>query len=450
MFDLVGFDDSDLWSKTILQACEHEDFFRHAVIAIGGLDRTLELSSVSGQKCLVGAVDINKSLQKHYHFALQQYDKFVVEMQRKLRNGSYALRYILISCILVVCFELIQGNSSVLHHASTGLDLIKRTFTEHDFETKRNTSGIEASLIRIFLRLDQISLSSPLQSLTRTFVNVQKQIPGMEIKDLPTEFSTSQEARDFWRVTARRISEVTRPTLSKTPSSGGSIDEEGSSVEHQVTMIGDEVRPNDLDTSIGYLRQWSAAFQPLFKASQQDSGKPIRSKVAFLQLRHNTTLLALVGSQAKSELVYDNFISLFEETLCLARELLDASQSNPSSRRPVFTFDIGVIASLWYVATKCRDSNKRWTAVSILLNHPRREGVWDSAMMAAFASTLIRIEEHGVYDTFIPENKRVRAEAFSFDLMEKKGWLSYSRLAEGSVCDSRRIIHRVEIPWSHA
>lgn len=450
MFDLVGSDDSDLWSKTVLQACEHEDVFRHAVIAIGGLDRTLELSSVSGQKFPVGAVNINKSLQKHYQFALQQYDKFVVEMQRKLRGGSYALRYILISCILVVCFELFQGNSSALHHASTGLALIKRTFTEHDFEIKRNASGIEASLIRIFLRLDQISLSSPLQSLTRTFVNVQKQIPGMETKDLPPEFSTCEEARAFWRVTVRRISEVTTPTPSRTPSSVGLNSGRRSSVEQQATTIGDEVQPNSLDTGIAYLRQWFAAFQPLFKASRQDSGKPIRSKVAFLQLRHNTTLLALVGSKARSELVYDNFISLFEETLCLSRELLDDSQSNSSSRRPIFTFDTGVIASLWYVATKCRDSNKRWTAVSILRNNPRREGVWDSAMMAEFASTLIRIEEHGLNTTFIPENVRVRAEAFSFDLTEKKGWLSYSRLAEGSVCDSRRILHRVEISWSYA
>ncbi|KUJ14520.1 uncharacterized protein LY89DRAFT_141829 [Mollisia scopiformis] len=426
MLDLVGSDDSNVWSKTVLQACEHEDAFRHAVIAIGGLDRALEISQASGKQCPVGRTSIDdESLANHYHFALQQYDDFIVQMRRRLPESSHDLRRALISCMLVVCVELYQGNQCVaLTHASTGLNMIKSTLGE--LGTMENSWGIETDLIRMFLRLDQISLASALPSLTRTYVNMETHFHGMVDDNIPAEFTSCKEARSFWMVTVRRISRATIvPRTQKSPND-------------------ERLYP---DASVGYLRQWSGAFQPLLNASREESGKTFRSKAAFLQLRHNTTLLALVGSHSDSELVYDNFVSLFQETLCLARDVLDEPHGGLSGRRPIFTFDIGVISSLWAVATRCRDSDMRWTAVSLLLQHPRREGVWDSAMIAAFASVLIRIEETGLENGSIPESARIQGESFSFDLVQKKGQLIYSRLPEGSKLGSKRAVEAVDVSW---
>lgn len=87
MLDLLGSDDSDLWSKTVLQACEDEDAFRHAVVAIGGLDRTLEMSQASGKGCPVGHTDADKALRDHYQFALQKYNDFIIKMRRQIGGG---------------------------------------------------------------------------------------------------------------------------------------------------------------------------------------------------------------------------------------------------------------------------------------------------------------------------------------------------------------------------
>ncbi|KAE8443577.1 hypothetical protein EG329_001739 [Mollisiaceae sp. DMI_Dod_QoI] len=456
MLDLVGSDDSDLWSKTVLQACEQEDSFCRAVIAIGGLDQALETSQAIGKKCPVGHMGIDEPLLGQYRFALQQYDEFLTRMRRRLMEGPYDLRHTLISCILVVCFELFQGNhSTALSHASTGLDLIKKTLGPDKMQNW-NSTGLDASLIQIFLRLDQISLSSALQSLTRTYVNTSTEIGDMEADALPSEFATCKEARSYWKVTVRRVSHASSRTTTHDLISDGhpwkstTSSKDAVSEWHSTGLTGglESKGPVCPDSSIGYLRQWSAAFQPLLNASRRESGKSFRSKAAFLQLRHNTTLLALVGSQSNSELVYDNFVSLFQETLHLARDVLSEPSSGHNGRRPIFTFDIGVIGSLWSVATKCRDSIMRWTAVSLLLKYPRREGVWDSAMIAEFASVLIRMEEKDLDDMSIPESVRVRGEAFSFDLVQKKGRLSYSRLADVPTSGSKtRVLESVEVSW---
>lgn len=191
----------------------------------------------------------------------------------------------------MVCFELYQGNISVaVSHASIGLGFIKISLGGSSLLDWK-ASGVDVGLLRVFLRLEQISLTSALQSLTRSYVNMETHIPEMVVHDFPSEFTTYEEARMLWRITVRRIS--TSNTESHRP-----------------------------DSSTGHLRQWSSAFQPLLAASLRESGKRFRLKAAFLQLRHITTLLALVGSQADSELVYDNFVSVFEENLRLARDTL--------------------------------------------------------------------------------------------------------------------------------
>ncbi|CZR65623.1 uncharacterized protein PAC_15523 [Phialocephala subalpina] len=436
MLDLAGSDDSDLWSKTVLQACEQEDAFRRAVIAIGGLDQTREMCVATGKDCPVGHAGMDESILARYRFALQQYDDFITRMRQRLHQGAYDLRHTLISCILVVCFELFQGNTSIaMGHASTGLSMAKRVVGDHSLES---SSGIDTGLVQLLLRLDQISLSSALQSLTRTYVNVKTEATSPSPDDLPSEFASCNEARRHWKVTVRRISQVFDHT--RTPSLGVP----GENLNFHGMASTDNTGPTCPDSSIGYLRQWSAAFKPLFNASRTGRGKGFRSKAAFLQLRHNTTLLALVGSQSDSELVYDNFVSLFEEILRLAGDVLGENESGPGGRRPIFTFDIGVTGALFLVATKCRDS-RRWTAISLLRKYPRREGVWDSAMIAEFASVLVRMEEMGLENGSIPESARVRGEAFSFDLVQRQGRLSYSRLAEAST--KRRVLDSVEVSW---
>lgn len=65
---LSGFFDSDIWRQLILQVSEMDESVRHAIVAVGALDMTIESAKV----LTVPELSI---LNKHHQFALLQYSK---------------------------------------------------------------------------------------------------------------------------------------------------------------------------------------------------------------------------------------------------------------------------------------------------------------------------------------------------------------------------------------
>ena len=97
IFDLASFEETDVWSCLVLQACERRSSIRNAVIAIGALDQTLE------------AARAGDGVSAHHYFVLQQYDKSVRRMQEDVCKSTQDLKIIIISCLLLAAFELFHG-----------------------------------------------------------------------------------------------------------------------------------------------------------------------------------------------------------------------------------------------------------------------------------------------------------------------------------------------------
>jgi hypothetical protein len=70
---------------------------------------------------------------------------------------------------------------------------------------------------------------------------------------------------------------------------------------------------------------------------------------------------------------------------------------------------MGLIMTLYYVATRCRDSLIRRDAIAILREFPCKNGIWDSLQAAKVAEWIVNIEEEGSAGNIpIPEAARVR------------------------------------------
>ncbi|KAH6669546.1 hypothetical protein B0J14DRAFT_657641 [Halenospora varia] len=66
--DLSGYFDSEVWNRMVLQACNEEEYARHAVVAIGALHKTLEVSRPRAKgKLEIGSGEEGSA---HYTFAL--------------------------------------------------------------------------------------------------------------------------------------------------------------------------------------------------------------------------------------------------------------------------------------------------------------------------------------------------------------------------------------------
>jgi hypothetical protein len=81
--------------------------------------------------------------------------------------------------------------------------------------------------------------------------------------------------------------------------------------------------------------------------------------------------------------------------------------------------DIGMVPALCAVVKTCRDREARREALGILRSNPRREGLWDSAVVAGFGQWIMELVEKEAVGDYIPEHARVRLTKVDVDVLAK-------------------------------
>ena len=111
-----------LWEKLIPQPHEMDDFIQHGTIAIGLLSQIFKGGVIINDS---RKLPISSSQAADYSIALQHYDKALQGIRGAIAEGQSNLRKALVSCLLVFCFESIQGNKlSAAMQAKSGLSLL--------------------------------------------------------------------------------------------------------------------------------------------------------------------------------------------------------------------------------------------------------------------------------------------------------------------------------------
>jgi Fungal specific transcription factor domain len=121
--ELSGFFDSEFWSRLVLQESHNVAAIRHAVIALGALNKSLE--SAPGPDLKVNVIQsIDK---KHHENAVAQHLKAIQALNYYISSSdSPQLRNALIACLLFVCFETFQGSyASSVQQTYGGLKILR-------------------------------------------------------------------------------------------------------------------------------------------------------------------------------------------------------------------------------------------------------------------------------------------------------------------------------------
>lgn len=79
-----------------------------------------------------------------------------------------------------------------------------------------------------------------------------------------------------------------------------------------------------------------------------------------------------------------DYLDDFEIIINLSRSLIAAAEQDGKSGKPPLTFssDLGLIGPLYYVCINCPAVSVKKTAMELLLRCPRREGMWNSVVIA--------------------------------------------------------------------
>lgn len=426
--ELSGFFDNVFWSRGVLQECFSEIAIRHAVIALGALYKTLEKTCESPPTSPSAAQHHNSidTPLAHWEMAIKKYSHACQELSAPKSGISDRTR--LMGSVLLACFDSFIGDHrQAIVQIQTGLGLLEQLRAERRraFMPKPE-EPVEEELIQMFTRLAiqaksydmafhfphpyVIRLNDPAKSSDPTSPTSEGSSPVSLYHDpIPERFTNAKEARLAWDALVERILRFTETMFS-----------------HAAGAPMGVLPPTMRQSGVGFRHQiaaWSNAYDHIL-ASRNSDGVTHQEKaaIAALKMSQNMTQVLLGMTFSADEMRFDDYILHFQHIVSLAREVVEDEETRAAAKRcpdsrfcqhphhrwnnvfegneyavshikPSFSADLGIVPPLFVVATKCRDPMVRRQAIQLLKSSSRREGMWDSELVARIGVWITSIEE---------------------------------------------------------
>ena len=357
--------DKEFWSRISLQMAQSEPCVRHALIALGYLNKT-ETGSLKDARSGFMATSEQKTLLFHYN-------KAVNSLVQRISESSYSPEIGLVSCILFICIEFLRGNyDTAFAHFNSGLKIIS-AFKRSQILSPVKSLGpsmIEELLIPMFIRMMATALlyGIPTEQVLHTSYY------PLEIQERP--FTSVLEAqssihniRNMAMLFIRNIGQkLIKPRL---------ITEED--LQHQKDIL-------------EFHLAWFRALEELERKTTLSKEDAITANS--LKANYYCTYIFTACATHTNQIVYDQHLDGFKALINHARIVLDSIGSTSSSSPAAnFTFEIGIIPYLYFAASRCRCPVTRREAISLLERNPPREGLWDAQQHVAVTNRIIEIEE---------------------------------------------------------
>ncbi|KFY04723.1 hypothetical protein O988_00566 [Pseudogymnoascus sp. VKM F-3808] len=456
-----------LWNSLMLQISHHEPFVRHSIIAISALLKSHETAYLAGVR--PRSVVIPYIAKLHRSFAISKYDTAVKSMRKAIYVGTSSPRQTLLGCILVVCFEMLIGNTHLaIKHANSGSSILQQWRTQTSMPRQRRNRLlspapliVEDEIVEAFrsLSVQMITLGS--DSCTN-YDKKKNPLPTTSIT--PLSCYDLREAQDCLNQIVCRIYrfistiQIPLDTYVCEP-----LIEEDSVVISNMTIyrtafdVTDNIRAQQAQLATE-ITNWMRLFEPVYESlcikQGTEAGFSCASHVAaMMQMQAIATSILTAGVLVKNEMEYDQFNPQFKELVDLAAlivKLKKHGKGNSWVGGP--WIDIGLTPQLFVVVTRCRDPIIRRTAIK-LLEEWYIEGFWDPALIARIGSFLMEVEEEGLeYLDFeggkissIPENSRAVLSRVSED-SHRRGALIQCVLKSGGA-DGNPVWRETYVEW---
>jgi hypothetical protein len=147
---------------------------------------------------------------------------------------------------------------------------------------------------------------------------------------------------------------------------------------------------------------WQSASEYILIHSRTPAGD--HNFIRATMMRILSVMLSTVVRSAFFDMHKPELHDVFLPEYCEIVALCSSAVSHRGFLRS-FVFDDGIMPSLFVVIIKCRDRMLRQEAVRVLKESiPRREGVWDSVIVAKIGERLLELEE----DTVRPKLLRLK------------------------------------------
>lgn len=369
---MIGYFDSPLWQKLVLQMSQVDQAVYHAVVAFSAIHADYEAC----ENPLI-IKDLDNSWQR---FAIDQCGRAYALLTARSSSQDPNLQEVtLVCCMLFVLSELMRGYYDVAFtHLRNGLQILKGVGRRRlPDPSPPCASTIERSLVDTFSHLD-----------------VQSAYFGVGELVLPVQSDVSLPGWNEGNVKAfRHICEARRALDSLM----GAVFQFHTSVSPlsltEISAMYGYLSKRQFDLG-SQLRQFAQAFDPLYRhlCARCDIKEKRGADIIYLHQLSLSMILETCLLDRTKELL-DYYTPTFKKIVALAEAI-----TTSFTERPSVLLHMGVIAPLFFVSTECREPEVRWRAIRALQSWPHREGTWDSSLVARIAIETMRVEEQTVQD----------------------------------------------------
>jgi len=117
-----------------------------------------------------------------------------------------------------------------------------------------------------------------------------------------------------------------------------------------------------------------------------------QAAVSSLLMYYHVSSIWLTTRLTTPQLIFDDYTYHFEQVVKHGEVYINAL----TAQRPVFTFEVGAVPPLYFVATKCRIPSLRRKALQLLARAPRKECMWGATSTGQLAARIVAIEEENL------------------------------------------------------
>jgi hypothetical protein len=357
-----------------------EPAVRHALVAIGYL-------------CKTESGDMKHARSKYIadtgrRVVLTHYNKSVRCLVDRISEATYSPEVALVTCLLFVCIEFIQGNYHTgFTHLGNGFKIISDrqqklcqsspsssvSGSSLSILNFRPTTLIEETLVPIFTRgiANALLYGMPV----RNYIDVPFPDPlRFARQPFATIFEAQQTCHELRNACVAWMGNMGRSLLTKGVTTTESLQEQSN------------------------LLVCHHSWYQLLKAFEEHNVLSSEEQIAVsaLKVSHCATLISVSCSSEVLETLYDAHLEHFKEINRHAKLVVDFLSTRSQPHAANFTFDIAIILPLYLCAMRCRCPTTRREAVALLTRNPPREGLWDSKQHVLVANRGIEIEEREV------------------------------------------------------
>jgi hypothetical protein len=405
--EFFGYFPDEFWQRNVLQASLSHPALWHGIVALGSLHEGYKAALQLGAKLITGPD----------YFTLRQHAKALSNLSKSLSGGIQQTPLALMSCIVFSCFDSLTGDiDSAVTHYRSGLEIL-RSATSVDIHSYcrifrrlglQSTFFLDSSKEGKKLDFWEMAIPDPCNDLPNFTSICQARysydsIVGFILYFLhafPTpneeEAERTPKAEDVWSSELLRLYSDHKQLIKHRKNSMSlyipgmsELDPRGPKDALLVYAKSKMEWAISQHHFLSMLQTWSRKLDAFLLDSNLNLSNRDLQGAALLKIHWLECTIGMEGIITPTKFSTPDFTTKFQKIVALCKSIAAAENA---AKPPQFSMEYGIIGPLYFTALNCHDPDIRRQVLEVL-STPRREGMWDSQVIAYI---LDRIERERV------------------------------------------------------